>query len=127
MCGAVCRGPSLLSGLESRLEELSSPPNNLSLLWEAAEPREVSEASDFTSWASGAEMEVEVLPGGAFSFLRELLSFPLGVAQNPGYGKYELPEGGRHRLPLPVSGRVCVEGGVRSMDLAVNGGWGSRG
>lgn len=65
-------GPILLTDLENQLERVGSPPYNLSLLQGAAEPRDVSEASDFTSWVGGPEMEVKVLPNGARSSLRVL-------------------------------------------------------
>lgn len=68
----VNRSPTLLTDLESQLERVGSPSNNLSLLQGAAEPREVSEASDFTSWVGGPETEVKVLPSGAGSSLRVL-------------------------------------------------------
>lgn len=80
MCEPVSWGPTLLTGLENQSEGLSSPSNNLSLLQGAAQSKEVSEASNFTSWAGRAEMKVEVLPRGARSFLRELFGFLLRLA-----------------------------------------------
>lgn len=40
-----------------------------------------------------AEMDGEALPRGTGSFLPALSGSPLRLAQNPGCGKHELPEG----------------------------------
>lgn len=72
----VNQGPIFLTDLENQLERVGSPPYNLSLLQGAAEPRDVSKASDFTSRVVGPETEVKVLPNGAGSSLRVLWVSP---------------------------------------------------
>lgn len=80
-----------------------------------------------------AEMEVEVLPRSKeVSKKWDLFSgcslvSPLRPAQNAGCRKCELPGAGRHTGSFFLSSvRVCVERGVRRVDLGVSGGVGKQ-